>query len=344
MEDDLEKELEELMSSAIKERDSEEDNSNDSNDNDDNGGEDDNENNDNNNDDNISNDDDSNDADDLGDENLDDKNDSNDENSDDNNEDNSDDNSDDKFEPIEVELSNGVKISIDSKEELVAFAKKGASSKTEAPKRETQNEAILRQGNISKEDLTLLMDAKNGDANAIAKLAEIGKVDILDVEADHAGKYTPQFEASVQSDIEFAAGQIMKDEVHASEFTSAIKTTPEDFINEISSDVGKLNAFSGHVRSGLAQKIIPLAIKSQSLNGGDFYGHYAKIGRELSAVKAPEKKPSEQRQITDREKKMRDRANVGGNNSSKGNTGTSVEDIWNMSKEELAKIDISKLD
>ena len=93
------------------------------------------------------------------------------------------------FEPIEVEVS-GVKVVINSKEEMLAYVKKGASTFNVEQDRFTEEKTILEQGKISADDLKLLVDAKNGSKEALALLARKANIDILDVESEMADSYT----------------------------------------------------------------------------------------------------------------------------------------------------------
>jgi len=342
MDEELEKELQELIDDANKEREDEENNSND---NDESGEEEDNSDS---KEEDQDNDNEPNDDDDSEEENDNDS-DGNDSNDNDDGGDDDDSGDDDKesldFKPIEVEIGE-TKIIINSQEELMDLAKKGLSS-ANVKKSDSENDRFVSQANISKEELTLLADIKSGDVSAIAKLAELSKIDILDIDADKAGEYKPSFEVSVESDVEKVASEIMLDEAHAGVLRNAINTMPQgsDFINVISTDAAKLKAFSNHVRTGLAQQIIPEAIKAHAINGGSFFDHYANIGRTISGQQnnsksedsSKESKKSE-RVVSEKEKKLRSRANDNSKDSGEGNKGLTADDIHNMSDEEFAKI------
>jgi len=242
-----------------------------------------------------------------------------------------------EFEPIEIDV-NGTKFTIDSQEELLAFAKKGATPSTPT-KVESEYDRIATQGGLSRDDLTLLIDAKNGDVAAVAKLAELAKVDYLDIDEDKAREYTPNFRLEEVNPVEAVADEIMRDTELATNFKQTVGTIPDEaFIEEISTDPDKLKSFAGHVKSGLAQKIIPLATKSKTLNGGSFFDHYVKIGRELYLQEQNVSKPTQQqqpaRQVSKREEKLRDRASTGANSSEKPKTG--AKEIWEMSDAEFS--------
>lgn len=242
------------------------------------------------------------------------------------------------FEPIEVEVS-GHKVTINSKEEMLAYIKKGASTFNKEPETFVEEKTILEQGQLSADDLKLLVDAKNGSKEALALLARRSNIDILDVESEMADAYKQQTQYQVETDVDKVANEILSNETLATEFRKVSSALPKDFMSEITSNAKDLKAFSGHIESGIAQKIIPLAINSQIVNGGSFMDNYNKIGFAMSQQK-PEVK--QERTVSEREADLRKRAfsGTGHNNQSASN---SSKDIWDMSEEDFNNIDLSKL-
>ena len=245
---------------------------------------------------------------------------------------------DDVFEPIEVEVG-GSKIKINSQEELVKLATKGIGSVNIETNKDSIVDKFVKQADISQAELTLLADIKNGDVNAIAKLAELAKIDTLDIDSKLAGEYKPGFQLTQETDVEIAAGEIVRDVEHATEFRKITSELPQAFVTAISSDANKLIAFSGHIKSGLAQKVLPEAMKEVAVNGGSLFDAYAKIGYKMSQEKPAEEKVEvkEKRVVSKKEKEMRDRAN-GDDKSGDENTDTSATDIWDMSDDEFDAI------
>ena len=243
-----------------------------------------------------------------------------------------------EFEPIEVEVS-GVKVTINSKEEMLAYIKKGASTFNVEPDRFTEEKTILEQGKISSDDLKLLVDAKNGSKEALALLARRANIDILDVESEMADSYTQQTQYQIESDVDKVANEILSDETLANEFRRVSNIVPKGFMNEITSNAHDLKAFSRHIKSGIAQEVIPLAINSQIVNGGSFLENYNKIGIEISQKKA---QPEQRREIGKREQDLRKRASSGTGHNNSSNVNQS-KDIWDMSDEDFNNLDLSKL-
>ena len=246
------------------------------------------------------------------------------------------------FKPIEFEIA-GQKIVLKSEEELKAMLSKGAESLSKQDNSLSLEKTIIEQGKITADDLKLLIDAKNGDAKALAKLAKNSKIDILEVEADDDEKYVPTFQPTIISDTEKVAREIANDVEHAEVFTKIASGLPTEFKQAIMSNANDLKAFSEHIKSGLAQQIIPEAMKRTFTEGISFSDAYVKVGLELSN-KQPEQKKVE-RTLTDREKELRKKASEQGNNqSSDRNKKLTVDDIANMPIEEFEKLTAKDLE
>jgi len=236
----------------------------------------------------------------------------------------------DSFEPITVNV-NGYDVEITSKEDMMAYIKKGADSFNKQPDKYTVEKDIVEQGKLSPEDLKLLVDAKNGSPEAIAKLAEIAKVDVYDIDTEVAKEYKPQFEPTVQSEIDIAANEILADESHANEFRQITNTLPQDFTEAVFSDANVMRNFSRHIKEGLAQKVIPQAINAQIRDGGSFMEHYSRIG-EAMVRQAQQPK----REVGQKEKELRKKASARASVSSEGTPRTDTADaIWDLTDAEF---------
>lgn len=246
-----------------------------------------------------------------------------------------DDESTSNFEPIEVEVG-GQTISIDSKEEMMAFIKKGATSLNPKKVRKSANDQIIEQGKVSQDDLQLFIDAKNGNKAALAKIAKNASIDIYDLNEEDV--YTPEFQPQVMTEIDEIADDIMSNDKLYSDFKNVSSTVPQDFMNEVATNPKALRNFASHIETGLAQKIIPAAMKKQLISGGSFMEHYATIGREMSLQKDAKPEDSKtKRKENPRAEKLRTRAknHKGSNKGTK--TKVTGDDIWNMSDEDFKK-------
>ena len=268
----------------------------------------------------------------LNDENMDDN------SGDDNNLQNEDTSSD--FKPIEVDI-NGTKVSISSQEELVQLATRGIKSGTVKPNVDSENDMFVQQGELSKDDLRTMIEAKAGNPAAIAKIAAMGQVDLDDLDEEAAQSYQPQFDIQRQSEVEVVASEILRDEAHANEFKALTNELPQDFVGNIASDPTRLRAFSNHIKSGLAQETIPLAYKDVALNGGSFFEAYARIGQRISDQRKntrPQTPTERKPKMSEREEQMRRRATGADKSSSSNGSKTEADDILAMTDAEFEKL------
>jgi len=242
----------------------------------------------------------------------------------------------DDFEAIEVEI-NGQIISLNSKDEMLAFIKNKGNVGNSTRHRKSQSEQIIEQGELSDSDLALLIDAKKGNKAAIAKLAKQSGVDIYDIDDDAAGTYKQEFQPTFASEVDEVAQDIMEDTQLHTQFQEVVKGIPQDFAQIIATDAKALKNFSRHVKSGLAQKVIPEAIKQQMLYGGSFIDNYSKIGREMSESEQAPEKSKTKRKENPRAKKLRERAKNHKGNNKGTKTKITGEDVWNMSTDDFNK-------
>jgi hypothetical protein len=241
-----------------------------------------------------------------------------------------------EFTPIEIEVG-GHKVKITSQEDLMAYVTKGAESFSKKEDKFVNEKTILEQGQLTADDLKLLVDAKNGSKEAIAKLAEIGKVDVFDLDSEMASQYKGQFEPYIESDVDKVANEILADVEHATTFRNISNNLPRDFMNAVSSNAEALKNFSGHIKSGLAQEVIPMAITAQMRYGGSFMDHYVDIGQKVSAGKTAKEEAKPTRSMSAEEISMRQRASAKTGSHVETKKDNSAEDIWNLSDAEFAE-------
>lgn len=255
-------------------------------------------------------------------------------------EDNSQDNQVEKFEPIEFEYS-GHKIKVESKDELMAMLRKSAELQTNF-KPKTKEELALEQAGLSAEDIALYIDAKNGDKNALAKIATLGKIDLLDVSEEDATAYTKKFNIVEPNDAEIVAQSIVNDKQLFETFTRVTSGLPKHFIEAVTSNGKDLATFKEQIQSGLAQEIIPQALKL-TYQGVDFIDAYVRVGTKIMSERASnntqqQQQQSQDRTISDREKNLRKIANDKNSGSQKTNKNVEADDVWNMSDEDFEKL------
>ena len=244
-----------------------------------------------------------------------------------------------EFEPIEFEYS-GHKIKVESQDELIAMLRKSAELQTNF-KPKTKEELALEQAGLSAEDIALYIDAKNGDKNALAKIATLGKIDLLDVSEEDATAYTKKFNVVEPNDAEIVAQSIVNDKQLFETFTRVTSGLPKHFIQAVTSNGKDLATFKEQIQSGLAQEIIPQALKL-TYQGVDFIDAYVRVGTKIMSERASnniqQQQQPQDRTISDREKNLRKIANDKNSGSQKTNKNIEADDVWNMSDEDFEKL------
>lgn len=245
-----------------------------------------------------------------------------------------------EFKPIEFEYS-GHKIKVESQDELMAMLRKSAELQTNF-KPKTKEELALEQAGLSAEDIALYIDAKNGDKNALAKIATLGKIDLLDVSEEDATAYTKKFNIVEPNDAEIVAQSIVNDKQLFETFTRVTSGLPKHFIQAVTSNGKDLATFKEQIQSGLAQEIIPQALKL-TYQGVDFIDAYVRVGTKIMSERASnanqqQQQQSQDRTISDREKNLRKIANDKNSGSQKTNKNVEADDVWNMSDEDFEKL------
>ena len=134
-----------------------------------------------------------------------------------------------------------------------------------APMRKTVG--MIKENDISTQDLDLLIEVKKGNKEAIAKLIADSNVDPLDIETENAKEYVPQ---NHEVEVEDFQMQEVKDVINAdTEFVDATKSAlnviPDDLYNMVSSNPQALQALHTDVRNGVFAEVYPEVMKLKAL-------------------------------------------------------------------------------
>ena len=140
---------------------------------------------------------------------------------------------------------------------------------------------LMKQAGLDQEQLQLLVDAKNGDKAAIAKLIVDSKMDTDDFDLDMADSYKPTWQPDLMSEADVVAQRIMAEPELGEKVKATFGQVPSDFSELIVGNAAALSDFANHVKTGLADKIIPQAKKMMALDGVDFATAYTTIGEEM---------------------------------------------------------------
>jgi len=234
------------------------------------------------------------------------------------------------FQPIEITID-GTKVTANSIDELKQLAQRKKSTKMPS-----EAEVIMEQGKLSSDDLKLFVEAQNGSPEAIAEIARRANVDkdiLYDAKAE-AYKQSQNYNMPTEADI--VANEIMADKGLHEKFTNAVAVVPKDFVQAITANAEDLRHFKGHLESGLAQEIIPEAMKQMMMKGGKFMDHYIDVGRSKANSEASKQVDKEPKKTTQRQRKankdideLRKRSNSNSKNGKRAEVDS--DDVWQMS-------------
>lgn len=148
-----------------------------------------------------------------------------------------------------------------------------------------------KQHSIDISDLELLADLKTGRKEALAELAKRNSVDVYDIDTD--ASYQPNNEVVYReaSEVDMVAQEIAQDEVLYGKVKDALTYVPRNFAESVVSDAKLLSAFRDDVANGIADKVLPVAIKNHAVRGGDFIQHYVAVANQMFSASQEQVEP-----------------------------------------------------
>ncbi len=250
----------------------------------------------------------------------------------------------DEMLPFEIKAAGtSVKASLN---ELIAGFKKGMgftkNMQQIAPFR--RSISIMEDNGLSEADLNMLVEAKSGNKQALAKLLSDANIDAFDIEDEEIENYTP---ADYGKDIPDPAMEQVKSEINSdteyvSKVENAIDTMPQDFYDLVSGDARALNSLYGDIKNGSYDAIMPEVIKQQALYGSDLptVDLYIQIAKQISQQNVPQKQEVNEPKATPKQdsKEQRRKASSGTKKVVSGVAPKKLsEKIDDMDKDDFAK-------
>jgi len=173
-----------------------------------------------------------------------------------------------KLKPLKA---NGLEMEINDIEELYALASQGMNytQKTQKLAPRLKDVSAMDQNGITSTDIALLIDAKNGDKEAIAKLLQTSGVDALDIEETDAEKYqAKEYGASEhQQDLMNVVSNISQDPEYTTTENIVDQQWDDSSRDMIREDPRLLQALHTHVKDGTYAKVAPEAAKIAAMDG-----------------------------------------------------------------------------
>ncbi len=234
-----------------------------------------------------------------------------------------------------IDFSKGVtlkdrdlELPISSSKELLDLANKGLNftRKTQDFAKHKPTLDYMETHGITLDKLQTYAEAESGSADALGQIAKQSKIDPLDIDTNT--QYTPNqdFSPSQQSETDIFASELQQDTATANEFRRMMDYVPDSFKSTLGSDINTLRGFTNDVRSGVADKLLPEAVKMHALNGGDFVQSYIEAGNRYYGE---QEVPVQESGSTPQPKQVSENRAKAGISSSSGSSSNSMEfDTW----------------
>ena len=188
------------------------------------------------------------------------------------------------FVPVPLKSKN-LTIEAKSMDELIQLAQQGLNytQKTQELAKHRPIVDYVSKHNITQEDLHLLADLKSGNADALKSIAKQNGVDMLSLDADVDYKPSEANRMSIPSEVDLVAESIMQDTDTATKIQSLNQHIPDDFRAKLATDANMLRLYANDVKSGMAERILPEAVKLKAINpNADFLEIYSHVGMKIA--------------------------------------------------------------
>ncbi len=243
--------------------------------------------------------------------------------------------------PVKIK-ARGMEIDITNPEELVVLAHKGFDyfKKTQELAQWRKDISVIEKGGLTTEELQVLAELKNGNKEAATALLKAYGVDPYELQTEETPTgFQPSDKFAPASEVELVAQEILSQPELAEKVKQTVSAVPQDFTQKVSSDPNLLRAFADHVRTGIAEQIIPEAMKRQMMYGGNFFDHYTEVGEALiggskQQVEEPPVQP-QTKELSDKERRLRQKAAPPKGKPKRQSFIRDAEEIWDLSDEEF---------
>lgn len=180
-----------------------------------------------------------------------------------------------------------LEIPVNNMQELIVLAQKGLNYTQKTQQIATHKNTVdyLGKHNITMEDLETLASLKSGDKQALAHLAKTNKIDMYDIDSEATFNPNEQVRYYEPTEVDIVANEILQNEPVAKKITewTSNDVLPNDFLHLLRSDANALRAFAEDVESGIADRILPLAVKNYAINKGEFLQSYMGAAQYLAS-------------------------------------------------------------
>ena len=268
------------------------------------------------------------------------------------------------FDRVTSEFNaNGKAFKIDNADDVVSLMQKGLNynQKMATLKPSMKLVKALQEQNInSVEDLGYLLDLKNKNPAAIAKLLQESGLDTYDLNEDKANTYVPSVPQVSDATINFEmAASALEGNPHFTTAVQHISTFDDHSKNEVFNNPHLLGLLTDHVQHGYYDKIVARVEQEQAvgrLSGMSFLQAYDTVGNAMFGQQAPQTPVQQVQQpavipqaaVPVPVAQKVNPSNNAARQAAASTTSTAAtvqkttytpEELWNMSDEDFKKID-----
>ncbi len=248
------------------------------------------------------------------------------------------------FELKPVKIA-GVEYPVNSIDELYALASQGGrfTQKMQTIKPYTKSVEIIKENDLTPEDLALIADVKKGSKDAIAKLLKEANVDPMDIDEDvMEQEYVPK--TPIPNDEEMKLIEVVNEISSDPEFQTTRQVVDEQW-DEASREVLQKNpelilGLHEDVRTGVFAQVYPEAKKLAILDG---YKHsdieyYVQAGQLVQSQQANQQQPEQSQQPKQENETIRKKRKAASVPKGASSKKPDVIDYMSMSDDEFEKM------
>ena len=204
-----------------------------------------------------------------------------------------------KFKPLRM---NGKDVSINSMEELYALASAGGqfTQKMQEISQYKKSLAVMQKNGLTEQDLSLLIEARNGNKDALASILKQSGVDTLELEDEPSEGYQPG--AYVPTDMEVSLMDVQR-EISSDPEYQITQNVVNNMLDNQSQDMlvqnpSMIRGIHQDIKNGVFQGVKAEADKLKIMDGGrhsdmEYYIAAAKQDAQNNQAHAPQEQAPE---------------------------------------------------
>ena len=221
-----------------------------------------------------------------------------------------------------------------TEDEIKILASKGIDYTAKTKQLAKYRQIIELTKDISTEELNVLKDLKNGNKEAIIKLANDYDIDLYDLDTDKEPEINDYSTNPTQIELQEVENRIMADTDTLPKVKQVLDIIPQEFKEVMTEQPQILEGLYSDIKDGIGEPIVKEALKTYAIYGGDFLKHYVNAGEKIVSQ-------NQQQEITPQEKSIKNKASIPNTKnigSGKKDYLADAQEIWDMPSEDFRKV------